>query len=212
MLSDTIIQENKQTFLDLIRNIKREGANVELLVKQLQESDFFEAPASTRFHAAYPGGLCDHSLNVFFNLKRMVENKGLTETYDETTLIIVALLHDFSKMNFYEPSAQNKKVYSETGTKKDELGNFDWVSIRGYKVRESSNRFIFASHGQTAEYMVRRFIPLTCEESVAIINHMGGFDSNTSVGDNLTDIYNRYPLAALLHAADFISTYIDERI
>jgi hypothetical protein len=210
MLDEATIQNNKEVFLELIGKIDREGSDIPLLIKQLTSSDFFVAPASTKWHGAYEGGLCDHCLNVYFNLKRMIENKGLEEKYSETSLIIVALLHDLSKMNFYEKSVRNKKVYSNGGSKHDELGKFDWVSVPSYVIKDASDRFVFANHGQTAEFMARKFVPLTVDESVAIINHMGGFDSGAAIDNNLSDIYNKYPLAAVLHAADFISSYIDE--
>ena len=56
--------DNKELFLSTFRkNVHRPGA--EKLLAWMETTDFFTAPASTRFHAAYEGGLLDHSLNVY---------------------------------------------------------------------------------------------------------------------------------------------------
>lgn len=200
-LTEEQVNENKETFISLLKEIKRETCNIDGLIKKLESSDFFTAPASTKYHCAYVGGLVDHCLNVYYNLKSLAERKHFE--VDPDSLIIVALLHDFSKMNFYESYSRNVKKY-------DDQGKFEWTTEHAYKVRDNKDRFFFADHGQTACFMARQFIPLTLEEEVAIINHMGlTKDCNTM---DLTAIFNEYPLATLLHAADFISTMYDERI
>ena len=61
---------NKEAFLYICReDIKRDG--IEELLKWLEGTDFFTAPASTRFHGNYEGGLCEHSLNVHRELTRL---------------------------------------------------------------------------------------------------------------------------------------------
>ncbi|MDE7349167.1 MAG: hydrolase, partial [Clostridia bacterium] len=58
------VELNKARFLKIYEeNIKREGGDK--LLKWLCDSDFFVAPASSKFHNAVVGGLCDHSLNVY---------------------------------------------------------------------------------------------------------------------------------------------------
>ena len=71
MLDDAKIEENKNRFIDLVKGITREGVDMERLLRQLEESDFFEAPASSRYHNSFKGGLCAHSLNVYDCLKKM---------------------------------------------------------------------------------------------------------------------------------------------
>ena len=211
MLTQEQIQHNKEEFIAFIRSIKREGANIEGLVNKLENSDFFTAPASSKYHGAYEGGLCEHSLNVYYNLLKTVQGcKKLDEVcYDEDTLKIVALLHDLSKMNRYEKACKNTKVYCEDGNKQDELGRYKWVTEIGYKTKE--NAFLYGNHEQTSEFMVRTFIPLNLDESVAILHHMGGmaFDS---AQDNIGRIFNEYQLALVLYLSDMQATYIDERI
>lgn len=80
--------ENKERFISLLTSVKRDG--IEDLLKWLEESDFYEAPASTRFHGSYKGGLLQHSLNVYDELKR--------------------LLHDLCKANLYAIEKKNRKV------------------------------------------------------------------------------------------------------
>ena len=117
-------------------------------------------------------------------------------------------MHDIGKAGCYEEYYQNKKVYSNFGSKSDELGKFDWFSVKAYKYKDSKDRMCFGSHGQESEYLARCFIPLTMEESCAIIHHMGNLDSDASSVEYLLDIYARHPLAAILHSADFIASYL----
>lgn len=208
MLIEDQILKNKEKFISLLRQVKREGANIEALIKKLESKGFFEAPASSKYHSNYRGGLCQHSLNVFDNamiIAQKVESAPLAflESLKES-IIITALLHDISKMGFYEEYTKPVfKGYDQTGRKV-----FDDES--GYKIRDSKNRYIFGSHSQNSERMVSYYIPLNDEESAAIIWHMGGADDFKC--PDLSVIYNNYSLAAIIHAADFIATYLNERI
>lgn len=209
MLTTEQISNNKEEFLTLIKSIKRDGMDTDKLVNKLEKSDFFTAPASTKYHCAYEGGLCEHSLNVYYNLVKLCNRQDLDEEcYNEDTLKIVALLHDISKMNIYEKTAKNEKVYCKDGDKYDNLGNYKWVTSLGYKIKEE--KFVFGSHEMTSEYIVRQFIPLTVVESVAILHHMGGMHYD-SAQDNIGEVFNQYHLALMLHIADMVSTYVDER-
>ena len=219
MLTDEIIIKNKERFLNLVKSITREGVNMERLIDQLEGSDFFEAPASAIYHNAFRGGLCAHCLNVYDTLVDFCEalypdvydeneqfvSKGCP--YSEDTLKIVALFHDFDKMNKYERTVQNKKVYSETGTKYDEMGKYDWVSVPGYKRKDAKDTFVLGTHGENSVFMTETFIPLSTEEHAAIINHHSVYDNNKL---DTTAIYSRYHLACLLHVADLTSTMVLE--
>ena len=145
----------------------------------LEGTDFFQAPASTKYHAAYKGGLCEHSLNVWKNLVDLVNMLGLSDKIEADSLAIVALCHDLAKINFYTIGVKNQKVYSESGSKTDSIGKFDWVSVPTYTVKDASDRFIYANHEITSEMIARSYIPLTYEESIAILHHHAGmsFDS-----------------------------------
>lgn len=193
--------KNKEEFIGLIQSISREGADITGLVNKLQSSDFFTAPASTTYHGAYVGGLCEHSLHVYHNLVMLNEAKQLN--LDPNSMKIVALLHDVSKMNYYELYERNVKNE-----------NNQWVKVPGYRTKDARDRFIYAGHGANSEYITARFIPLALSESVAIINHMAGKDIYTGAASdaNISEIFNRYQLALYLHLADMISTFGDEAI
>ena len=211
MLTQEQMLENKKTFLELIKSIERDGMDVEKLVHKLEHSDFFTAPSSTKYHCSYEGGLCEHSLNVYNNLKMLVQGKvNLDECcYDENTLKIVALMHDISKMNIYERTSRNEKVYCEDGDKYDALGKFKWVTTVGWGLKDK--RFTYGSHEMNSEFIARQFIPLTIDESVAILHHMGGRNWD-SAQDNITEVFGQYQLAILLHMADMMASYVDERV
>lgn len=203
------IMNNKGEFIALIESITREGFKKELLLSKLENSDFYTAPASTKFHGAYKGGLVDHCLAVYHNMCCLVKMKGMENEISEETIKIVALFHDLAKRNFYETYYQNKKIYCEDGDKRDENGRFTWKSVSAYKVRESEERFVFGNHEQTSEYMLRQFIPLTVEESTAILHHHGSM-SWDSAKDDIGLIWDRYPLSLLLYQADCLAAYIDK--
>ena len=200
------VEANKWEFLELLKSITREGAAVDKLGYKLTHSDFFTAPCSLKNHLAVPGGVCFHSLNTYKQLKLLCDTY-CPGKYSEDTIKIVGLLHDLDLMDKYEITSRNVKKYSETGSKKDELGRFDWVAERGYAIREPENRFVYGHHGQNSEYLISGYIPLTLEESQAVNNHMGGAYEDYRSYD-LSAIFAASPLAALLHAADFISSYI----
>lgn len=230
MLDNKQIEENKNYFIALIKSIKRDDSDIDSLVDYLEnKSDFFTAPASTVYHNNFEGGLCEHSLNVYkcfmdfvkSNLKivgadgrtscqYMYQTDNWTWTIDEDSIKIVTLLHDISKANYYEKYFVNKKKYSQFGSKHDENGRFDWVSESAYKVSNESDRFIFSSHGCNSEFIVRSFIPLSVEESAAIINHHANMgEMNTAV--NMSEIMNRFSLVTILHISDVLATFFFER-
>ena len=212
MLSKEQIEQNKQTFIELINSIEREF-NKEKLINWLENSDFFYAPASTKYHSNFEGGLCSHCLSVYYSLEALCntfaseskyvtledgsQKEEITCRYDKDSIIIVALLHDLSKANFYEK--YNRNVKNETTGK--------WESVEEYRTIDVQKRFIFGNHEETSEFMVRSFMPLKVEESVAILHHMGGAGHDSSQTD-LSVIYSKYNLAALLHTADLLSTFV----
>lgn len=210
MLTNEQIEANKVEFIELLNSINRSGMYKDQLIDMLTESDFFTAPASTKYHCSFDGGLCLHSLNVYKNLVELVKNReGLTPScYDEDSLKIVALFHDISKIGCYKKGIKNEKVYFEGGTKKDELGNFEWISKLMWVTKE--DRFIYGSHEATSEYITRQYIPLTLEESVAITHHMGSMAWD-SAKDNIGEVYNKYSLALMLYIADMVSSYVTEK-
>ena len=104
----------KEEFLELYRSlIQREGADA-LLDYLENKSDFFTCPASAKYHGAYAGGLCDHSLNVYHCLVDYLERERVAELYgieaDPESVAIVALLHDLCKIGCYKAGTRNVKT------------------------------------------------------------------------------------------------------
>lgn len=181
---------NKERFLELCKSVNREGMSK--LLDWLENSDFYSAPASTKHHGAYRGGLVEHSLNVYDELKRLLSVYPEIKV-SEDSVIISALFHDLCKINFYVSEKRNRK--NEAG---------QWESYDAYNVQE---KFCFGGHGSKSVFLAERFIRLTVEEAVAINCHMASWDGNTNVGSS----YNQYPFAWLLHVADESATFIRER-
>ena len=89
--------QNQDTSIFLLQTIKRPG--IESLLDYMLESDYFIAPASTRFHNSFPGGLCLHSLNLVHAFN--AANKQLLNPLPLDSVVICGLLHDLCKVNAY---------------------------------------------------------------------------------------------------------------
>lgn len=183
----------KDRFIELYnRFITRPGS--EELLNWLQESDFFEAPASTRFHLSEEGGLVAHSVHVWEELVRLLKAYPEVKARGETVAII-SLLHDVCKIGCYKTEFRNRK--NERGM---------WEKYPVFTFKED---FCYGGHGSKSVFLIQRFMELTEEEAVAINCHMGFADR--SPGDySLGGAYEQYPLAWLLHVADESATYIRE--
>jgi hypothetical protein len=197
---------NKDRYIELLKSTNRAG--VDKLIDTLEHSDFFKAPASTVYHSNFEGGLLQHSLNVYDCLKKMCDDY-LPKRYSDDTIIIVSLLHDLSKKDYYEKIVRNQKLYKPNGSKRDEMGNFEWVAVSSYGIRQKEVRYVGADHGTNSVLLSRNYIELSDEEIIAIINHHAGMD-NCFVNKDLDEIYNRFPLATMLHLADMQATYLLE--
>lgn len=180
----------KEKFLAICRqHIKRPG--LEDLLAWLEKYDFFTAPASTKYHGAYPGGLLQHSLNVYAEIHR-IKSAYPSIKIPEESLAIVSLLHDLCKVNFYATETRNRK--NTEG---------QWESYEYYTVNE---RFNYGGHGSKSVYLIQNFMKLTPEEAVAINCHMGAFDNDQYIGKS----FEQFPLAWFLHAADCSAAFIVE--
>lgn len=182
---------NKELFLEAYRrNITREGSDK--LLAWLEKTDFFTAPASTKYHSAVEGGLCEHSLNVYKAIMKRYSGE-----HSDETLAIVSLLHDLCKAEFYKTQLRNVKN-EQTGS---------WEKVPYYTI---DDRFPFG-HGEKSVFLIERFMRLTIEEAIAIRWHMGGFDESVRAGGyTVSNAYEKYPLAVKLHIADIEATYLME--
>lgn len=207
MLTDKQIRDNMERFFKLINEIKRPGSALDELHDFLSSSDFFFAPASTQYHCAYQGGLCEHSLHVYDVLVDLC--KKYAPEISQDSIIISALCHDFNKINLYEKYIQNKKVYSPNGSKRDEMGSFDWKSVKAYKVKDATSRKVYGDDGFTSYVIASRFLPLTDDEILAIVHHHG---NNETAPKNILSIFNQSSLTTLSHLADMIACYVIEKV
>ena len=183
---------SKEHFVELYtKYIQRPGADA--LLSWLDETDFYTAPASTRFHGDHEGGLCEHSIHVWEELVRLLKAYPEVRVSAETAAI-VSLLHDVCKIGCYKQELRNTKI------------NNVWVKKPVYVFDED---FCYGGHGSKSVFLIERYTKLTGPEAVAINCHMGFADR--PVGDySLGGAYEQFPLALLLHWADESATYIRE--
>lgn len=193
---DTIkLEEKKLEFKKLVmENISRNG--VDQIIHYLEnETDFFKAPASSKYHGAYAGGLLEHSINVF---KMLSESEILKkENISKESIAIVSLFHDICKVNMYVEGTRN--------VKKDGV----WVQVPTYNIQEKMPY----GHGEKSVYILMKIggkygFELSDEEALAIRYHMGGFTDSVKGGSYaLTSVFNSNILALELHLADMRATY-----
>ena len=184
-------KDNKELFLSICRReIQREGRDE--LLDYLEKSDFFTAPASTKHHGAYTGGLCEHSLNVYNELVKLVDLYLPFGGVSPESVAIIALFHDLCKVNSYTIEKKNRK-------------NSDgkWETYDGYTFNE---KFSFGGHGSKSVFIIQKYMALTAEEGASINAHMSCWNGDTSVGKT----YEQFPLAWLTHVADEAATFIIE--
>jgi hypothetical protein len=191
------LEENKARTIDLWQQIDQPFEAIEKFTKWLEGSDYFRAPCSTEYHLCVPGGLAEHSLNVFDLLAEKAVRYKLDVNI--STLIICGLGHDLNKVNFYVPGVRNVK---------NELSG-QWVQKRIYKVEDQAP----LGHGEKSVMILQDFFSLSLVEKMAIRFHMGGWSIN---GDYATQqAFNKAcditPLVALMHSADMIAAHVLER-
>lgn len=190
------MMENKARFYQIFREkIHREGADK--LLDFLDNSDFFTAPASTRYHGACEGGLLEHSLNVYDCLAdlcaRAKEKYGFD--YSDETIAIVGLFHDICKVNFYKVSYRNAKNES-TGV---------WEKVPYYTIEDT----LPYGHGEKSVYMLSAFIHLDREEAFAIRYHMG-FSGSPDDKPNVSRAMELFPLVLFTSFADSEAAFLIE--
>ena len=187
----------KEEFLELYRTyVKRDGADKLLEYLLSPQSDFFTAPASTRFHGSFAGGLVEHSVNVYHCLKDYLSRERVRSVYrmeyTEETVAVAALLHDVCKINCYRPGTRNVK---EDGV---------WRTVDTF---EYDDRMPYG-HGEKSVYIISGFMRLSREEAFAIRYHMGF--SGTEDIRNVGASFEQFPLSFALCTADMEATYFLE--
>ena len=199
IINNTIDRDAVQArFVEIFKDkIKREGADKLLEFLLSPNCDFFRAPASTKFHLSCPGGLAQHSLNVYDCLCDILARPRYKEVYgqeySEETIALVALMHDMCKIGVYQESTRNVKVDGK------------WETQPCYAFEDN----LPYGHGDKSVYMLSSFMKLTRDEAFAIRFHMGfsGCEEKGTVGK----AFELYPLGFALSTADMEATYYLEK-
>lgn len=193
-------------YLDSI-SVRRDTKSI---IEWLNNTDFFEAPASTKFHGNYRGGLAQHSWNVFTRMWTL--NDYIGKILNTDSIVITALLHDVCKIGLYTIDYRNVKSYDPADVENNKNARYDvngyyvWKQEQIYKADED---FKFGGHGSKSVYLISQFMRLKPEEAAAINCHMGAYGESKIQQENVSPVYETNPLAFLLHVADETSTFID---
>ena len=164
--------------------------------------DFFTAPASTKYHGNYTGGLCEHSLDVYDmavgleglyreNIRKqyLVLNRPYDRDQFMESMAIAALFHDLCKANFYKAKVNGRNM--------------------NYTVDE---QLPFGGHGSKSVYMLSKYLKdIRDDEAIAINCHMGfsrSEDKTISIGES----FRFSPLAWIIHVADEAATFMLDRV
>ena len=162
-------------------------------------TDFFTAPASTKHHNVFLGGLAEHSLSVFNAAVAL--DKEFGTMCPRSQIIVAALLHDVCKTNYY---------CIEKKWRKDYYGK--WESYDAWVVKDS----LPLGHGEKSLYIISRFLELADAEAAAIRWHMGawtpGVTSDYATQAAFNTAVDKYPLVSIILMADHVaSRIIDSR-
>lgn len=185
------------------------------LLEWLDSTDFYSAPASTRFHLAREGGLVIHSIHVQQRLALLCKDEYGSGQIDTESIAICGLLHDVCKANVYQQEPKNRKTYDPEKVaaaepwqvKHDALGDFIWETVMGYRFEDD----LPYGHGEKSVYIISAFMKLSREEAMAIRWHMGFSNNDFKAGGySVGSAFEKYPLALLTHIADLQATYLDE--
>lgn len=208
--------KNIEKFEELFNKyiLPRNGADK--LLEFIRKTDFYTAPASTKYHLSEVGGLLQHSLNVYECLSKKKINPTWSDrlTDRDETIAVIALLHDLCKTYTYGKEFKNQKVYDKDviataeprQIKHDSKGDFVWMEMPTYV---TDNRFPMG-HGAKSIFFIQQFMKLSMEEIACIYWHMGAYGLNDADCRELGKAIERYPLILALQEADMESTYLLE--
>lgn len=187
-ISDLELESNKNKIIELLKSTNRPG--MDRLVDWLCKTDFFTAPASTKYHLHCKGGLAKHSLNVYDRLKAKADS-GLVELKPDT-IIITTLLHDLCKVNFYTLQKRNRKIDGQ------------WMEVEEWGVDDKFP----VGHGEKSCYLIQSCIRLSPEEYAMIRLHMGR--ESDKGNDPFSSAAAIYPGVAAIHTSDLEAAFIIE--
>jgi hypothetical protein len=181
---------NRVRIVDLLIGTGREG--MDQLVEWLVKEGFFEAPASTKYHGVYEGGLAQHSLNVLERLSVMAAAYGMDVPRE--SLVIACLLHDVCKVGAYVA-----------------LPNDDCRLPIEYRWNKEQPK----GHAALSIKRIQKFIKLTEIEELMIKFHMGVYGLNEFEpgkgeyplrGGGMANAWHHHPIVKLMYFADELAT------
>lgn len=156
---------------------------VQTIIKYLLTTDYFTAPASTKYHLNYKHGLVEHSINVLEVFKKL--NIIMDWGFTPATMVKTSLLHDLCKCNIYVENILKSGKISDTNP---------------YK----KNDMLPIGHSEKSLYLATKIVDLTQDEVMLIRFHMGNFDRGFSeYGLNLT---KNFPKTLALHFSDWMAS------
>lgn len=168
----------------------------EPLVEFLTNRGFFSAPASTKYHGAYPGGLYDHSYRVYEQLKFITIRIGFEWIRPESPFI-VGMFHDLCKIDQYKLIVDDpgKIMFGSTEPEGMEI-HYEYV-----------NELLLSGHGAKSALILSTFFKLTEEEMLSIRYHMGAYEKDDWTGYDLA--IRKYPAVLWTHTADMLASKVD---
>ena len=189
-------ERNKRIFIEtVLTHISRKGVN-ELLEYLENETDFFYAPCSTRYHLCVEGGLVQHSLRVGEIFDTLCEK--FRPDFPVESRYICSLFHDICKYHCYTPVKKSRKTGNLLPNGKPE-----WEDYTGYDFVEE----LPYGHGEKSVYILQKYLTIDDVEAMVIRWHMGYSDASFKGGmQTVSNAIAKYPVIALLHSADLIAT------
>lgn len=186
---------NQKNRIELFKQIMNKVHINEDFLQWLIDEGFFTAPASTKYHGAYKGGLFDHSFAVTETLVEMTEKLGIEWEYPRSPYI-VGMFHDLCKIDQYE------KVVDVEG-----VSCFGMDEVKGEEYHfEYSSDSLFPGHGDKSVMKLAAWMQLTEEEILCIRYHMGAYEKDT--WDYYDRAIRKYETVLWTHHADMYASKV----
>lgn len=165
----------------------------------LWSNGFFSAPASTKYHGAYDGGLFDHCFTVYRRLHELTSKLGLKWQRPESPFII-GMFHDLCKCDQY--------LVTHRGALHTVDNDGDDIIARPPEtIIEYNPNVLLKGHGDKSVMLLSQFMSLTEEEMLCIRYHMGAYEKDDWQGFDMA--IRRYPNVLMAHTADMLASKVD---
>lgn len=172
------------------------------MLKYLSLNHFFTAPASTKYHGNYEGGLFDHSFVVAKFLVRLTEDNHLTWKNPRSPYI-VGMFHDLCKIDQYIPQYEMREELEQSPLNDPKPMKFV-KTLCGYEYNPDT---LLKGHGDKSVMLLSQFYTLTDEEIMCIRYHMGAFTDKSEWND-YTRAVSQYPNVLWTHQADMLASHV----